>query len=119
MNLVSPFPLIALPVVLLNHTHGWIEFNAGKDTVPRVAAAFCGSTDAAAFDPSSYLPEPDSTSLQMTTEESTMPDFISSSCLEHVALALKIRLRAAVKGLGGRAEYLERPPGMPSRLGKD
>ena len=24
-----------------------------------------------------------------------------------------------VKGLGGRAEYLERPPGMPSRLGKD
>ena len=68
MNLVSPFPLIALPVVLLNHTHGWIEFNAGKDTVPRVAAAFCGSTDAAAFDPSSYLPEPDSTSLQMTTE---------------------------------------------------
>ena len=30
-KVASPFPLIGLAVVLPDHTHQWIEFNAGKD----------------------------------------------------------------------------------------
>ena len=89
------FPLVALPVVLFNRTYAWIEFNAGTDTVPRVATAFCNSTAATGFDQASHLPESTS-SISAQPPAQPLPPPPPLTCLEHVTTALEIRLRAAL-----------------------